>query len=912
MLRAATEVLRTSAIVFVRWVVPTITLGAILITPAAAITLPDGFVDEQVLTDLDSPNGFRFAPDGRLFWAERINGRLRTATYDTPTDTWMVEPTIYYDFDTPVDTNGTPERHRSSGLRDFAFDPDFAVNGYIYAVYMKHDPRHNRVVRITQDPADPTRALSASETLLLDMPFNATGSSGSHNGAAIEIGPDNRLYITTGDGWNGGDGVQSLTTYTGKLFRINLDGSIPSDNPFADEAAGPLRATYALGLRNPYTMTNDTEGARLFVNDAIGSRKDELLLVEPGANWGHQGDSGIGTDRGVWMHSTIESSSAADKLITGGAWYPTDDGPFPLDYHGRLFVCNWGSNSSSTGIINILGPEPSDGGERFASDVAKPVMVRVGPDGHLYYMYTTYQTFNARIHRIRYTGQLSAATPRIEPFAGQYVGGITVTITTTTPNAEIRYTLDSTGPTASSALYTAPLFIDAPITLRARTFATDLAPSGTAESFFNICADPSCNAPPTAVAGTDITAEIGQQVVLSGSASSDPDTDEALLSDGWRQVSGPPVEVLNDDETTAYFTPAELGWYRFEYFIEDELSRDTDTLDVFVTPCIQALPSDQFGEWRFDEGAGDIANDTASGFLHMSLDEATWAPSRSGAAGFALEFDGQDDAADLPSLDIVAQGLTIAAWVNADDFGQHDARILSKSTGVNENDHYWMLSTIGTPGAHAIRLRLKTDIGGTDTLVATEPLPAGQWVHIAATYDGATMRLYQDGTEVGARSKAGAIATDPNVPVAVGNQPQRDRPFDGRIDELRLFRRALDPAEIAALADPTPSFDLDASGAIDGADLAAFDANPVDLDADAVIDEADRACLAAYITRTDARDRFKPCHPFDIAPPFATADAFDIALTLAAMPSGGGDVDGNAQVNASDVETMVIAQVSCH
>ena len=54
-----------------------------LATPSDAINLPAGFVDDQVVAGIDSPAGFEFAPDGRLFFSERITGTLRTATYDS-------------------------------------------------------------------------------------------------------------------------------------------------------------------------------------------------------------------------------------------------------------------------------------------------------------------------------------------------------------------------------------------------------------------------------------------------------------------------------------------------------------------------------------------------------------------------------------------------------------------------------------------------------------------------------------------------------------------------------------------------------------------------------------------------------------------------------------------------------------
>lgn len=812
---------------------------------ALAINLPSGFVDDVVIGGIDSPAGFKFAPDGRLFFSERITGTLRTATYDAGSEAWMVEPLPYATFDIPVDGGGVPEAHRSSGLRDFAFDPDFASNGYVYVFYMKHNPRHNRVVRIQQDPADVRQALP-TETVLLDLPFNSSSSSGSHNGGAVDFGSDGKLYIATGDGWNGGDGVQSLGTYTGKLFRIEPDGSIPVDNPFFASAAGPLRAIYALGLRNPYSMTFNPTSGFLYVNEANGADKTNILRVTAGANYGHQGYGGIGVSTGVW-HSTYSGAGGKDKLITGGAWYSGATGTLPAEYAGRLFVCHWGSNGSSVGVIRTVASESDLTTELFADNVDKPVTIRVGPDGHLYYMDTTYETSAGAIHRIRYTGQAATATPEITPAAGTYFGSVQVMISSVTSGAQIYYTTDGSDPTQSSALYVGPLTFTETTTVRARAFRADLDPSGIAESAYTLCADASCNQPPVANAGADRTVLTGQQAFLSGSASFDPDTSELLLSDTWRQASGEPVTLLNDDETVAYFTPTQSGCYSFEYEIADEVSVDVDTVDILSVPCLDSLPTSLIAEWRFDEGEGVVALETATGSNHGALEGPLYASGRTTDAGTALDFDGVDDAVDLGTFDIDSSELTLSAWIQIDDFDQMDGRVLAKADGVQEADHIWMLSTIASAGDHVLRFRLRTG-GSTTTLIATgTPLPTGSWIHVAATYDGSTMRIWQNGVDVAQAAKTGMIDTDPTMPVAVGNQPARDRPFDGRIDEVRLFDRSLDPSEIQRLASFHRPFDVDQDGMVESSDVAAFQVAPFDLNGDAVVDAADEACLSDYL-----------------------------------------------------------------
>lgn len=215
--------------------------------------------------------------------------------------------------------------------------------------------------------------------------------------------------------------------------------------------------------------------------------------------------------------------------------------------------------------------------------------------------------------------------------------------------------------------------------------------------------------------------------------------------------------------------------------------------------------------WPMDDGSGDIALDATDnghdGTLHNGV---LWEMADAKNGDAAINFDGEDDVIEMEPFDVIGGGITLAAWVRPDDFSFDDGRIISKATEWGTNDHFWMLSTI--EGNHVLRFRLKTDDGqGTAMLIATSGgLEAGKWQHVAAVWDGSNMLLYQDGEEVGSTAKGGAaVATDDSVSVGIGSQPldafnadpnHAKLPFDGLMDDVLVYDRALSEDEINQLA----------------------------------------------------------------------------------------------------------------
>ena len=212
--------------------------------------------------------------------------------------------------------------------------------------------------------------------------------------------------------------------------------------------------------------------------------------------------------------------------------------------------------------------------------------------------------------------------------------------------------------------------------------------------------------------------------------------------------------------------------------------------DLNVDTTVLSEPALLVG-YPFEEGTGqtvlDLSGNGNNGTLGGNVTRTSL-----GNTGEAVEFDGSNSHINLGAIDITTPTMSIALWFKADDFGTHDARLISKATGTASSAHYWMVSTISNSGQQRLRFRLKTVNGGTSTLISSVALTAGEWTHVTATYDGAVMKLYQNSIEVGSLSKTGMIATSTSVEVWIGANPDNTRFFDGLIDDVRIYGEALD------------------------------------------------------------------------------------------------------------------------
>ncbi len=276
----------------------------------------------------------------------------------------------------------------------------------------------------------------------------------------------------------------------------------------------------------------------------------------------------------------------------------------------------------------------------------------------------------------------------------------------------------------------------------------------------------------------------------------------------WRAVGGGALALFQTvgigvtnytDQATVYSTNYS---YEIRAINNTNVSGFSNT-SSYLTGSGPDINSGLLAYWKMDDGQGTIATEEFNQYPGTLGTGVSW--NTEGKLDGASEFDGTLGRMNIGTIDVDPNALTISFWMKADDFDQVEGRFISKASGVNGSQHYWMVSCISGTG---LRFRLQTSNGGTTTLIsATGVLSPNTWHFVTATYDQNTMKIYLDCNEVASVAKAGAILTNPAVPATIGNQPvgAGDRPFDGLMDDVRIYNKALNQSEICQLYNYIPT-----------------------------------------------------------------------------------------------------------
>lgn len=262
--------------------------------------------DSVVAGNLQLPWEILWGPDDHIWMTER-GGRI--SRFDPQTGNRSTLITI-----SDVVSNG------EGGLLGMALHPSFSSTPYVYVIYnyMNGGNYREKLVRYTYNSSNQT--LGNPATLLDDI-----AAAGIHNGSRLLIVGD-KLFISTGDASNTSL-AQTISSPNGKILRLNLDGSIPADNP------QPGNPYWSWGHRNPQGLVY--ANGRLYSSEHGPSSNDEINIIEKGRNYGWPNVEGFCDESSE--SSFCSSQNVAEPII---AWTPTI-ATAGLDYYQHDLIPQW-------------------------------------------------------------------------------------------------------------------------------------------------------------------------------------------------------------------------------------------------------------------------------------------------------------------------------------------------------------------------------------------------------------------------------------------------------------------------------------------------------------------------------------------------------------------------------------------
>ena len=336
-----------------------------------------------VASGLQNPWALAFLPDGRFLVTERP-GRLRLLAADGATSGTVA---------------GLPEiaAGGQGGLLDVVTDSDFARNRTLYFCYSEPAAtgRANSTALASASLSADGARLENFKVLFSQKPKVA---SSAHFGCRIVESrapgangrPDGKLFLTLGDRFSRKEDAQKLDNHHGKIVRINKDGSVPADNPFAGRA-GALPEIWSYGHRNAQGATLAPDGA-FWLHEHGPQGGDEINLPRPGANYGWPditygenyggGKIGEGLSRKAGMEQPLHYW--VPSIAPSGMAFLTSE-RYGKAWQGNLFV-----GSLKFSYLDRIELSAPFGGKvvrehKLLSDVDERIRdVRQGPDGLLY------------------------------------------------------------------------------------------------------------------------------------------------------------------------------------------------------------------------------------------------------------------------------------------------------------------------------------------------------------------------------------------------------------------------------------------------------------------------------------------------------------------------------------------------
>lgn len=222
---------------------------------------------ETVVDGLEIAWGMVFLPDGSMLISEQ-EGDLIHFKNGVKTKISNVPEVVY---------------KNQGGLLDIELHPDYKNTGWIYFSFSGNIEKDDQGANTTIMRAK----LDGDRLVDQEILYKATPNTKKtqHYGSRLEFDQNGYLFFSIGDRGNRDENPQDITRDGGKIYRINADGSIPQDNPFAQKD-GAKKAVYSYGHRNPQGMALHPESGKIWVHEHGPKGGDEINIIEPAENYG--------------------------------------------------------------------------------------------------------------------------------------------------------------------------------------------------------------------------------------------------------------------------------------------------------------------------------------------------------------------------------------------------------------------------------------------------------------------------------------------------------------------------------------------------------------------------------------------------------------------------------------------------